>query len=233
MRATVFSSAGLRASVAAAYFAAAAHATAGTLEVSVVDEQGRPIERVAVYATPAHSHASSAKDALAAHAAAPAPTATMDQKKQQFVPHILVVQAGTGVAFPNSDSVSHHVYSFSPTKTFELPLYKGDVYPPVVFDEPGIVVLGCNIHDSMLGYLVVVDTPHFALTNEQGVALIDAVPNGDYLLQVWTPRTRRESLPAARPVAVAEGSAAVEIRIEGRLAPEHPHGASSLTWERY
>ena len=112
----------------------------------------------------------------------------MDQQKGQFMPHMLVVQSGTAVDFPNSDNVSHHVYSFSKTKTFELPLYKGDVYPPQVFDQPGIVVLGCNIHDGMLGYIVVVDTPHFALTNEQGVALIDDVPNGEYVLQSWTPR---------------------------------------------
>ena len=95
--------------------------------------------------------------------------------------------------------MSHHVYSFSETKTFELPLYKGDVYPPVLFDQPGIVVLGCNIHDGMLGYVVVVDTPHFARTNEQGVALIDGVPNGDYAVTVWTPRVRPASLPPAQP----------------------------------
>jgi hypothetical protein len=129
--------------------------------------------------------------------------------------------------------VSHHVYSFSKTKTFELPLYKGDVYPPEVFDQPGIVVLGCNIHDGMLGYVVVVDTPHFGVTNEQGVALIDGVPNGEYVMHAWTSRVRSESLPAAEPVAVADGTAVVEIRITGRLAPAHAHGASSLTWERY
>ena len=157
----------------------------------------------------------------------------MDQQKGQFMPHVLVVQSGTAVDFPNSDNVSHHVYSFSKTKTFELPLYKGDVYPPMVFDQPGIVVLGCNIHDGMLGYVVVVDTPHFALTNEQGAALIDGVPNGEYVLQAWTPRVRSESLPAAEHVAVADGTAAVEIRIMGRLAPAHAHGSSSLTWERY
>ncbi len=158
----------------------------------------------------------------------------MDQQNHQFVPHVLVVRTGTAVTFPNSDNVSHHVYSFSPTKPFELGLYKGNVYPPVVFDKPGIVVVGCNIHDSMLGYIRVVDTPHFAVTNEQGVAVLDAVPSGNYAVDVWTPRVRPEALPAALHVAVANnGTAAAEIHITGRLAPAHAHGRSSLTWERY
>jgi hypothetical protein len=158
----------------------------------------------------------------------------MDQRDHRFVPHVLVVQTGTSVMFPNSDSVSHHVYSFSATKPFELPLYKGQLYPPVVFDQPGVVVLGCNIHDGMLGYVVVVDTPHFALTNEQGVALIDAVPYGDYKIETWTARVRPAALPPAQRLSVGSNSVATaEVRITGRLAPDHEHGASSLSWDRY
>ena len=203
--------------------AGAAHCSAATLEVSVVDGDGKPIANVAVYAT----------GPAAAARSGSASTATMDQRRGQFVPHMLVIQAGTEVTFPNSDSVSHHVYSFSPTKEFELPLYKGDLYPPVVFDQPGIVVVGCNIHDGMLGYIRVVDTPHFAVTNEQGVALIDAIPSGDYGVEVWTPRARPAELPAVQQVAVASGAATVEVRITGRLAPAHAHNTSSLTWDRY
>jgi plastocyanin len=212
-----------------ATLAAAAQAGAATIEVSVVDEQGRGIENVAVYATPAHG----AVEHGAAAAAAAVPAATMDQRQLQFVPHLLVVQAGTSVTFPNGDAVSHHVYSFSETKTFELPLYKGDVHPPVVFDRPGIVVLGCNIHDGMLGYIVVVDTPHFAHTNKQGIASIEGVPNGDYVVAAWTPRVRPAGLPPSLQVTVTEHAAAAEIRIAGRLAPAHEQHASSLTWERY
>ena len=234
MRTTVLiGTAALRLCATLAALAVAVHSAAATLEVSVVDEQGRPIENVAVYATPAHAleHAGSNE---AAALTAEKPKAVMDQHGLQFVPHLLVVQAGTEVTFPNGDDVSHHVYSFSATKPFELPLYKGDAYPPVRFDQAGIVVLGCNIHDGMLGYIVVVDTPHFAQTNEQGVALIDGVPNGDYVLAAWTPRVRPAGLPSSSQVTVAEqGTAAAEIRIAGRLAPAHQHGASSLTWERY
>ena len=223
MRTTVVMPAGLLVALAGA-----AHCSAATLEVSVVDGDGKPIANVAVYAT---SRGEQVRGAAASSGSAP--TATMDQRSGQFVPHVLVVQTGTEVTFPNSDSVSHHVYSFSPTKAFELPLYKGDLYPPVVFDQAGIVVVGCNIHDSMLGYIRVVDTPHFAVTNEQGVALIDGIPSGDYGVEVWTPRVRPAELPAAQQVAVASDAAKTQVRITGRLAPAHAHGVSSLTWDRY
>lgn len=218
----------LRLSTLLAALAPAAYSAAATLEVSVVDEQGKPIEDVAVYATPTHPLVG----APAANAAA-SPKAIMDQQDLQFVPHLLIVQTGTEVSFPNGDKVSHHVYSFSDTKPFELPLYKGDQYPPVVFPTPGVVVLGCNIHDGMLGYIVVVDTPHFAKTDEHGVARIDGVPNGDYVLAAWSPRARPAALPPTQQLTVADGTVSAEIRITGRLAPAHEHNVSSLTWERY
>ena len=211
--------------------APAAQSAAATIEISVVDEQGRPIEDVAVYATPALSAAGHVVATTAI--AVPGPKAIMDQRDMQFVPHLLVVQSGTEVAFPNGDKVSHHVYSFSEAKQFELKLYKGDVYPPVAFDRPGVVVLGCNIHDGMLGYVVVVDTPYFAKTDEQGVALIDGVPSGDYVVAAWTPRARPTALPPTQQVTVGDGTVAAEIRITGRLSPAHEHRVSSLTWDRY
>jgi plastocyanin len=229
MRTTVVLSAALLTTLCAA-----ARCPAATLEVSVVDEAGKPIADVAVYATAEDGGELGATGVAAAAAVAgPAPLAIMDQQHGQFVPHVLVVRTGTAVTFPNSDKVSHHVYSFSPTKPFELGLYKGNVYPPVVFDKPGIVVVGCNIHDSMLGYIHIVETPHFAVTNQQGVALIAGMPNGDYAVEVWTPRVRADALPAAAHVAVAKDSVATEMRITGRLAPAHGHGGGSLTWDRY
>src|SRR6185436_9432707 len=171
MRTTVFVRFALRVSPLLAALASAAYSAAATLEVSVIDEDGRPIEDVAVYATPAHP-VDHGPGAVASHAGT-APKASMDQERMQFVPHLLIVQTGTEVSFPNGDDVSHHVYSFSEVKPFELHLYKGNVYPPVVFPQPGVVVLGCNIHDGMLGYIVVVDTPHYAKTDEHGLARID------------------------------------------------------------
>jgi plastocyanin len=195
---------------------------AATLEVAVVDEQGQPLERVAVYAVPTF----------------PLPTATprtgeMDQERTAFVPHILIVQKGANVDFPNNDTVSHHVYSFSPAKTFELGLYKGNAHEPVQFEQTGVVTLGCNIHDGMLGYILVVDTPFYALTNEHGKVALDSLPMGQYTLNVWTPRARPNQQPAPQALDLAaQPHASVSIRISGKLMPDHDQ-PSALKWQRY
>lgn len=132
--------------------------------------------------------------------AAPRPgAAVMDQRNTAFEPGVLVIEAGTAVSFPNSDTVGHQVYSFSPAKPFELPLYSGTPPEPVVFDRPGVVVVGCNIHDWMIGWIVVLDTPLHARTDAAGVARIDAPP-GDYRLQAW--HSRLEGGPVEQQVAV-------------------------------
>jgi plastocyanin len=208
-----------------AAFVAAAPGCAGTLEVRVNDEHGEPLARVAVYA------AATSRDA-ARHATAKR-TAVMDQQHNEFVPHVLIVSAGTAVQFPNNDVVSHHVYSFSEAKTFELGLYKGNTHPPLTFDKPGVVVLGCNIHDSMLGYIVVVPTEHYAMTDERGMVRLEDLPKGEYTVDAWTPRARPAGLPAAQRIAVTDGVAKTELAVMGRLAPEHDHGSSSLSWDRY
>lgn len=212
------------AAFASVALALAGYAIAAPLEVSVTDEQGRPVAQVAVYVTPVNAPPEPLRTT----------TATMDQHDKEFMPHMLVVQTGTSVQFPNHDDVSHHVYSFSRAKSFELGLYKGQAYPPVVFDVAGTVVLGCNIHDGMLGYIKVVDTPHFALTNDEGVVLIDGLADAEYTLEVWTPRLRENALPAPQRLVVASGEVPpVSVQLLGRLAPEHRHGKSSLSWARY
>ena len=109
----------------------------------------------------------------------------MAQKDIQFRPFVLVVPVGAGVTFPNFDNVRHHVYSFSPAKTFELKLYGHDETRVVRFDKPGVVQLGCNIHDSMVGFIVVVETPYAAKTDDQGVAVLHGVPAGAQVVKVW------------------------------------------------
>ncbi|SDQ01910.1 hypothetical protein [Ectopseudomonas guguanensis] len=115
------------------------------------------------------------------------PPARMDQRDKQFRPHVLAVRTGTLVSFPNSDDIRHHVYSFSPAKRFELRLYQGTPSEPVLFDQPGLVVLGCNIHDWMLGYIYVTDDPWFAVSDEQGRAAIAGLPAGRYVVTLWHP----------------------------------------------
>lgn len=115
--------------------------------------------------------------------------AVMDQRGRQFAPTLLVVPVGSTVAFPNSDDIRHHVYSFSAARRFELPLYAGGNAEPVEFPEAGVVVLGCNIHDWMQAHILVMDTPHHREV-DPGVPTehwIEAPP-GDYVLRVWHAR---------------------------------------------
>ena len=116
-----------------------------------------------------------------------APAAIMDQRDNMFVPGVLAIRVNTLVRFPNSDDVRHHVYSFSPAKKFELRLYHGMTAEPVLFDQPGTVVLGCNIHDSMVAYIYVVETEFFAISDKQGNIQLNA-PAGEYQLQVYHPQ---------------------------------------------
>ena len=93
--------------------------------------------------------------------------ARMVQQNRQFVPHVMVVPPGTDVAFPNRDNTQHHVYSFSPARTFEIELYAGVPEAPVRFGNTGVVELGCNIHDRMQGFILVTDQRH-GMTDDQG-----------------------------------------------------------------
>ncbi len=115
----------------------------------------------------------------------PGAVTNMGQRHKAFEPQVLVIQTGTSVNFPNFDTVRHHVYSFSAIHPFEIKLYAGTPAAPVPFDKPGIATLGCNIHDRMLGFIHVVDTPYFGLSNEQGLLVLD-LPNGDHRARVWT-----------------------------------------------
>ena len=164
---------------------------ASTLQVHVHDGAGAPVADAVVSLLPLDRPAPPAHDAHA----------VMDQRNLSFVPQVLVVQTGTEVGFPNSDNVRHHVYSFSPAKRFELKLYAGNHTSTVLFDHPGVDTLGCNIHDWMLGYVVVVDTPWFAKTGADGGARVDA-PAGRYTLQLWDARQDPGTPPVSETVAL-------------------------------
>src|SRR5256885_2747943 len=116
----------------------AALAEAATLSGRVTTPDGKPIADAVVFV----------QDSAPAAAAA-SRSATLDQVDKTFVPGLLPIMVGTRVNFPNHDQIQHHVYSFSRTKTFELPLYKGEDAAPVLFDKVGVVKVGCNIHDWM------------------------------------------------------------------------------------
>jgi plastocyanin len=157
---------------------ATAQLPAAELDPRILDSQGNGVGDGVVAVYPVGKSFPPLKDTKA----------QIDQRGLSFVGQVLAVQTGTKVAFPNSDNVRHHVYSFSSAKTFELKLYSGNHASAVVFDKPGVVTLGCNIHDWMLGYVYVVDTPYFTKTDADGRATLTNLPEGDYELRVWHPR---------------------------------------------
>ena len=139
--------------------------------------------------------------------------AEIAQVGKQFSPRVLVVPVGTAVSFPNRDTVRHHVYSFSPNKTFELKLYSGTSANPVVFDKPGIAVLGCNIHDNMSAWVVVVETPFFAKADAKGIVTLRDVPEGNYRLRVWHPGLAVGAPTAEQPLTVGSANLTVNYRL--------------------
>lgn len=146
------------------------------------------------------------------------PMALMDQINKQFAPHILAVQKGTQVRFPNSDSIKHHVYSFSRALTFELQLYKGLEAEPLLFNHSGIIELGCNVHDWMLGYIIVVDTPYFGKTNAKGEMRFD-VPDGQYKVKIWHPRIDENLTDLEKSISLTSQSTEL-IQLTKKLLPD-------------
>lgn len=166
----------------------AAGACAATLQAELVDAQQQPLADAVI----------SLRGPLGQASPSPA-DGLMDQRNKQFVPHVLAVRTGTAVSFPNSDDIRHQVYSFSPAKRFELRLYQDTPSEPVLFDKPGVVVLGCNIHDWMLGYVYVTDDPWFGVSDEQGRVALAQLPPGRYAVTLWHP-----SVPELMPQAAGE-----------------------------
>src|SRR5882672_7940745 len=181
---------------------------AAELSVMVVGRDGRGVDEVVVTAI------STAVNIGSSPTLRPA---VMDQKNLAFLPRVLVVAAGTSVEFPNNDSVSHQVYSFSAAKRLQLPLYKGKVHPPITFERPGIVVLGCNIHDAMVGYIYVTDTPYFGRTEAGGRLHLKGLPAGDYRVAIWSPFIADVPASLIRTVHV-DGTEDATLRVQLSLA---------------
>ena len=176
-------------------------ARAADLDVSVQDSAARGVAGIVVIAEADRPE----KDHGAVR------TVIMDQIHMQFVPNILVVQTGSAVEFPNSDQIKHQVYSFSAAKKFELSLYAGHKYPPVIFDRAGLVTVGCNIHDNMIGYIYVTDSPFFGRTDKSGRTSLRGLPPGDYTLTIWHPGMHEASgKTVQRHISLASGAHADE-----------------------
>jgi plastocyanin len=147
----------------------------------------------------------------------------VDQINKTFTPGLLPIVVGTAVRFPNHDQIHHHVYSFSPTKTFELPLYKGEDAAPVRFDKVGVVRIGCNIHDWMSGIIVVLPSSHFAVTDAAGHFVLEDMPGGRYTLLAWHALSKVKPEDTAQSVQVGGEIADVSFKLP--LAPARPRPA--------
>jgi plastocyanin len=152
--------------------------------------------------------------------AAPPPahaSAVIDQVDKRFVPKVTVLRTGTSVTFPNSDRIRHQVYSFSTPKVFSLKLYAGSPQVDVVFDKPGLVVLGCNIHDTMVAFVGVVDSPYFVKIGKSGSADVN-LPAGHYRLRAWLPTLL--SPVEARAITVDKSPQSIPLVIDSDPASD-------------
>lgn len=167
-----------------------------------------------------------------AHAAPPV-HAAISQIDLSFDPDLIVIPVGSAVDFPNNDSVSHQIYSFSPAKRFQLPLYRGKPYPPVKFDTAGVITLGCNIHDAMLAYIVVTDAPLFGRTDATGAWSVSDVPRGKYRIAVWHPRLRDAPAELERELTIGDTDRAeLTLQLAKPLRPA-PIVGRPHSWDAY
>jgi plastocyanin len=201
-------------------FLKAAGALAATLVVAVQTADGRPLPGAVLTV---HSLAGTDRPGVPVNA-------VMDQVNRAFMPDLLVIPTGSTVEFPNSDSINHQIYSFSPAKKFQLPLYRGKRYPPMRFEHAGLVTLGCNIHDSMLAYVLVTDAPHFGRTEGTGSWSVD-LPSGTYRVSVWHPRMRDGAEPERQVTIADTDRASLTLRLGNPLQPAPLESRHS--WDAY
>jgi plastocyanin len=144
--------------------------------------------------------------------AAVPPRQQLVQKNKNFLPHVLVVQVGVPVEFPNKDPFFHNVFSLFEGKKFDLGLYEAGSSRTVVFDREGISYIFCNIHADMSGVVVAVKTPYYAASDRRGMIAIPNVPPGRYELRVWHERAVPESLDSfTHPIQISETSHSLGI----------------------
>jgi plastocyanin len=191
-------------------------AGAASVDVLVQTPAGSPLPDAAVVVEPlagtpplAHARGHAARGVA------------IEQRGREFVPWMTVVQTGASVDFPNNDTIRHHVYSFSEPKRFEIKLYAGKPGQPVVFDKPGQVDIGCNIHDWMEAHVLVVDTPYFARTGADGRATVAGVPAGRYRVRPWHPLQKAAAAP--QDVEIDDAPVRLTLVLDARARQMKPH----------
>ena len=190
--------------------AAAGACHAADLNVLVRDKSGRPVRDAVILI-----------DVPGAAAPRPQGAYSVVQQNMKFAPFVLIAPVGAEVSFPNRDTVRHHVYSFSPTKPFELKLYGSEQAARTVkFDKAGVVALGCNIHDSMVAFIRVVGTPFAAKTEAAGQARLTGMNAGAANLKIWHPYLKAPGNEIVRSVALGPNAASLTVDVDMRAAPD-------------
>ena len=199
----------------------ASNAGARTVSGQVLGQDGKPIANAVVFV----------QEPASLPPAATASPAIMDQFNKTFVPEMLPIAVGTQVRFPNRDQIRHHVYSFSRPKRFELPLYKGEDAPPVLFDKPGVVKIGCNIHDWMSAIILVLPNARFAVTKEDGTFSLTDLGSGNYTITAWHAQAREKTEDVAQRVAVLDHDPQLTFKLS--LAPARSRPATrGARWDQ-
>ncbi len=187
-------------------------AATSTVAGRVVGTDGKGIAEAVVFVNAPHS----------SPAASGASSVEMDQINKAFVPGVLPVVVGTRVRFPNRDQIHHHVYSFSRTKTFELPLYRGEDTAPVLFDKVGVVKVACNIHDWMSGTILVLPTRLYAMTDAEGRFTLADVPAGAHTLAAWHSQHRGKLEDTLQRVEVGDSAPEITFTLALDAARSRP-----------
>src|SRR5215471_3044145 len=163
-------------------FACCEAARATTFTAEVVDQDNRPVVNAVVTLVP------DIKTSMPAASTRLPADKTIDQRNETFLPMVTIVPKGGRIVFANNDQTTHQVYSFSAAKQFEITLARGEKSQAIAFDNAGVAALGCNIHDHMVAYAFVAESPWAALTGNDGKAVVSDVPPGNYQVQVWHPK---------------------------------------------
>lgn len=186
---------------------------AAELTIQINDVRGAPVADAVVTLVPVQ--AGERPDKVAASS-----TKTIDQKDETFIPYIEIFQPGDKVVFRNSDRTRHHVYSFSPTKSFEFVLAPGESSAAQLLERTGVVAVGCNIHDQMITYLYISDAAWIARSGSNGRASLADVPPGSYDVHVWHPQLRPGRPEVSQPIAFAAASDSKHLSISLSLLPD-------------
>jgi plastocyanin len=191
-------------------------ARATVLSVAITDRDGHPASDTVVTLVPSGATAPHAPE-----------RAVIDQRRETFLPLVVVVRKGGHVVFTNNDITKHQVYSFSPIRQFQFVISQGETSSPVEFDQAGIAAIGCNIHDRMIAYVYVAEEPYAAVSDASGHAEFAGVSEGAYRVMLWHPQMHgvapapAGALNIEGPTARFTGSLPISVGTAARMKPMH------------